>query len=74
MKHQPSDGDVAVSQAVQKPRDVVQNHLLSQVTFLQELLHLYTHPFADSRISACLGKGKKLELHLKNISGGLKCS
>ena len=54
MKHQPSDGDVAISQAVQKPRDVVQDQLLPQVTFFQELMHLCVHPFTDSSVSACL--------------------
>ena len=54
MKHQPSDGDIAISQAVQKPGDVVQNQLLPQVTFFQELLHLRVHPFTDSSVSACL--------------------
>ena len=54
MEHQPADGDVPISQAVQKPWDVVQNQLLPQVTFFQELLHLRVHPFSDSSVSACL--------------------
>ena len=59
VKHQPSNGDVAVSQAVQKPWDVIQNQILPQTTFFQELLRLCVRPFADSRVSACLWKEKK---------------
>ena len=54
MKHQPADGDVAVPQAVQQPWDIVQKHLLPQVTLFQKLLHLIVHFFADTGVSARL--------------------
>lgn len=61
MQHEPANSNIAVPQTVEKFGDVVQDDLLPQEAFLQQLLHLWLQGLQ----ARCVPRGLKgLELEL----------
>lgn len=62
VQHEPADGDVAVSQAVQQFGDVVQDDLLSQEALLQQLLDLLPEALHAGGVAGSLWEKKESTL------------